>query len=508
MSCKNFLVLLSCFFLLFSCSKENKTNNYKVYSLNFDGIDDQLIVPNYEKLKINVGTIEAWFKVTKTDNKLWHAIIAKTLAYQITLREYRASTYDWTTKTYVVYGDTLNDGKWHHMAFSFQNGVDSGSQLYLDGKPIGLPMKYTFLDNGCELYVGGNLHDEQFFGGNIDEVRVWNKVRTAKEIFDNYSHEINPEEDGLVLYYKFNRSISKKNSKYFYADDETSNDLKGNLSKLTLIGDSSNYVSDTPVIPIENSVISVYVRKNFWLIFWIIILFGVLITAYKLRIKYIKKENIRLDNLVNQKTAELSRLLSQKDVLIQEIHHRVKNNLQFIISLIELELNKSNNQVLNSPLQNTSRRLMAMTLVHEMLYKHEDIEAISVNNYVHQLIEYFLEMSVHEKGSINFKIDVDDFFLNVSQCTSIGIIISELITNSIKHAFDDFSNAVIKISLKLDVNNEVNVVVSDNGRGIDANKGVNIGVGKKLIDVFCRQLNGLYEYKSNHGLIFVLKFKI
>ncbi len=497
-------------FFLFNCNKklDNKSNFNNSTSLHFDGVNDQLIVPNYDKLKINIGTVEAWFKVTKTDNKLWHSIVSKTLAYQITLRNYRASAYNWFTKTFVEYGDTLNDNKWHHIAFSFQDGVEKGSQLYLDGEPIGASITHNILNQGCELFVGGNLFDEQFFGGNIDEVRVWNIIKSAAEIKKSYKSEINANEKGLVLYYKFNKNNSSLNSN---VNDETLNNLEGNLFEFDLNKDSSIYINDSPVISQNKFNISLFLERNYKLISLFIALVFVVYFFVKIQTRVLYNQNKRLENTVKMKTVELEKNLQQKEVLIQEIHHRVKNNLQFIISLVDFEITKSSGHPLaKEALQQTSRRLLAMVLVHEMLYRQDDVETISTKEYINELVSTLKSFTDADNSKIDYEINVDDFLLSVSQCTSIGIITSEIITNSIKHAFAGVEKPRINITLKIDSElNKAEFIISDNGIGMELNNdNQTSGIGKKLIDVFCRQLQGNYYFKNENGLVFNLSFTI
>ncbi|MCX6210338.1 MAG: hypothetical protein NTZ59_12780 [Bacteroidetes bacterium] len=478
---------------------ENK-NNDRGTSLNFDGIDDQLIVPNYNKLKITTGTIEAWFKTSKKDSLEWHAILAKELAYEIAIFHYKPASYNWAEKQTFYFGDTMPLNEWHHMALSFRDNVDNGSQLFFDGKPIGKPFKISVLDQGSELYVGSNHFTDQYFSGNIDEVRIWNIARAPEEIYLNYNTEIDPTTKGLVLYYKFNDGIPLgDNQQSQYVKDETLNNLTGNLHKFNLKGNTSNYVNDSPLVKKNFFGISTFVIQYLWIIISVFVVILLTLLIVKIRTRLLNKENKKLEILVTQKTNELNNSLQQKEVLIQEIHHRVKNNLQFIISLIDFELAKSEmKSTAKESLQSTSRRLLAMVLVHDMLYRKDDVETISVKNYISELIITMKSIAERDISKIAFEINIDDFPLNISQCTSMGIITSEIITNCIKHAFYEIDKPRISINLKVNQTlNKVEYIIADNGVGMSmSNKSSSDGVGKKLIDVFCRQLQGNYEFSG------------
>ncbi|MFY7965848.1 MAG: histidine kinase dimerization/phosphoacceptor domain -containing protein [Chitinophagaceae bacterium] len=360
------------------------------------------------------------------------------------------------TKKFFEFGDSLNDGKWHHTAFTFINGIKDASHLYLDGKPIGKPFTYNILDQGQALFIGSNHFDDQFFCGNIDEVRVWNIVKTPQEISDGYKTEISPNSNGLVLYYKFNgKKAYANNSKSRFVRDETANNIEGNLFDFELKDSTSNYIFDSPVSVQNNFNFIVFVKKNWQLFFTILLIIVLVFLFVKVKTRLLVIQNKKLEEAVQQKTSELEKSLIQKEVLIQEIHHRVKNNLQFIISLIDFELIKTEKKIsAKEALHNTSRRLLAMVLVHEMLYRKDNFETIQIKNYITELINTLKNLTDNDYSKIHFEIDIDDYPLNIVQCTFIGIITSEVITNSIKHAFNDTNEP--KISLQLNINNSLN----------------------------------------------------
>lgn len=496
--------------LLFFCNSCNiKSKNTKSTSLHFDGIDDQLIVPNYKQLQINEGTIEAWIKITNKNDFEWHAVAAKEKAYELTLFHYKLTGYDWKFEKKQVVGDTIPLNTWNHIALVFKDGAEKGSQLYINGKPQGDPFEINIVTQGTELFIGGNSYNPQYFNGCIDEFRVWNTIRTKEEIFNFYNKEIDPLSYGLVLYYKFNDAIAAgDNTKKTLVKDETLNNNDGNLNQFSLTGNESNFINDSPLEPKSYDGIKFFVYKN-WLI--ITSIFSVLIFAIiysKIRSNFLEKENRKLDLLVTQKTNLLNKSLTQKEFLIQEIHHRVKNNLQFIISLIEFEITKTNvDGKQNIPLQNISRRLTAIVLVHEMLYTKENIEKISAKSYITELVETLKDFTQLDKTKIEFKLEISDEELSVTKSTALGIIVSELVINSIKHAFNNITSPTIFIQLTSN-DNENQFCFQDNGIGmpsetLNKNEG---GIGKKLIDVFCRQLQGNYSFTNNNGLVFQLSF--
>jgi two-component system, sensor histidine kinase PdtaS len=211
---------------------------------------------------------------------------------------------------------------------------------------------------------------------------------------------------------------------------------------------------------------------------------------------------------INNANKELKVKNIEKDSLIQEIHHRVKNNLQFVSSLINMQIGSSKNADEKETLKEVSRRIKSMALVHQMLYNREDLEGVDIKAYIGELINSIEEL-VNSKGiSIKFNLSCDDLKFKTTQAIAVGIIVSELISNSIKHAFVNTNEPAITIGLKHSNKNEMVLQYQDNGCGIkNFNKQSKDNLGMRLIDIFSRQLKGAYEFVNENGLLFSLKFK-
>ena len=196
-----------------------------------------------------------------------------------------------------------------------------------------------------------------------------------------------------------------------------------------------------------------------------------------------------------------------KDVLIQEIHHRVKNNLQFISSLINLQKNTAGGSQ-NNLLNDASRRINSMSLVHEMLYNQNNIEEVNLKEYLQKLISSINEMVNAKKIVIHFELDVLEITANPSQAIALGMITSELISNAIKYAFVMQKKPTIKVELKKLNNNTFIYSVSDNGIGYDFKAAQNNKLGMRLINIFSRQLKGKYEFINKNGLVYTIQFEL
>lgn len=210
---------------------------------------------------------------------------------------------------------------------------------------------------------------------------------------------------------------------------------------------------------------------------------------------------------INRSHSALKERNKEKDALIQEIHHRVKNNLQFISSLMNMQINSSTNEVEIYTLNDASRRIKAMALVHEMLYTQKEAGGISMKPYMEELISSLNDAVNSDKIPIRFKLDIAEVDFNVSDSIALGMITSELVSNSMKHAFGQVTDPEIRITLSVH-KNEVMFTVRDNGPGLQKEDENKKTMGLRLIDIFSRQLKAKYHLQNENGCKFEIKFSI
>lgn len=248
--------------------------------------------------------------------------------------------------------------------------------------------------------------------------------------------------------------------------------------------------------------------KSWWFIISLsVFLIGLTIILVKLRIRYLKKRNSELEKVIELRTNELKMALDEQIGLMQEIHHRVKNNLQFIASILEMQINSVKTISDQETLKDTSRRINAISLVHKLLYNKDKLESISLKEYLSELTLRLSEMTIEENKNIAFSVSIDDVYFNVNKCVAIGIITSELISNSIKYAFENVKSPKIEVSFKyLEKEKKFVLKISDNGPGyiIDT---VKSGLGTRLIDIFKRQLKANYRTEKDNLFINVFEFE-
>ncbi len=159
--------------------------------------------------------------------------------------------------------------------------------------------------------------------------------------------------------------------------------------------------------------------------------------------------------------------LREKELLLKEIHHRVKNNMQIIISLLRMKAEKVRDPEIARHFQDSQNRIFSMALIHERLYQTQDFARIDLNSYAHSLIQELFCMYDVEPHKIRFTLDIQDIPMGIDQAIPFGLVINELVTNSIKYAFppDKTGEGMISISMSMQ-NGSIETIISDNGIGI------------------------------------------
>lgn len=232
------------------------------------------------------------------------------------------------------------------------------------------------------------------------------------------------------------------------------------------------------------------------------------ITDRKVAEEMIRKSNEELEEHVAARTAELRKMLQEKEVLLQEIHHRVKNNLQIISSLLKLQKRYSSNPEAPDALTESQNRVLSMALIHEKLYENTDFTEIDFSAYISDLAGHLFRSYGIEQEKI--KLDVkSDVLLTMDAAVPCGLIVNELISNALKHAFPNGAPGEIIISLLREGDETLQLVVKDNGTGFPTETLSTVrSLGLKLVSTLTTQLNGTLEMNGASGTEMKITFPI
>ena len=225
-----------------------------------------------------------------------------------------------------------------------------------------------------------------------------------------------------------------------------------------------------------------------------------------------KKSLISLLDITDNKIAEnkIKESLMEKEVLLREIHHRVKNNLQIISSLLNLQTRCVEGEETINVLKESQNRVKAMAMVHEKLYQSEDLKDVNFKEYIENLVSDLFYSYGVKKGTIDLQIDADDIKMDIDTAIPCGLIINELVTNSLKYAFPCLNKEdIVKVGLKKLQPDKLKLFVSDNGVGLPENLDMeNVEtLGLKMVKILVNQLKGTLEVDRTNGTRFKIIFK-
>ncbi|NKI26507.1 hypothetical protein HCG49_08020 [Arenibacter sp. 6A1] len=296
-------------------------------------------------------------------------------------------------------------------------------------------------------------------------------------------------EEILPLYYSSPILIKNNNLK---ASNETSIDIGNRKWEIQFFAK-------------EGLLVYPHTRESYFLL-----LFGMVISSL---IGVIAFKNDRyqntLENEVRTRTLDLEKSNKEKENLLQEIHHRVKNNLQMTSSLINIQKRKLTNKAAIAALEESQSRISAIALTHQKIYQDENSKSVNLREYLTDLMAYQKKLL----PSVNYAIHCSQITLNLDVALPIGLIISELVTNALKHAFKEHQfNNNLSITVIQDREGEqlIHITVADNGKGLppDFDPNYTSGIGFKIINSFCKQITGKLSYNSSsQGTCFTLSCK-
>ncbi|HEX6981718.1 MAG TPA: sensor histidine kinase [Balneolaceae bacterium] len=216
---------------------------------------------------------------------------------------------------------------------------------------------------------------------------------------------------------------------------------------------------------------------------------------------------VTVRNRVNKETAKIQKSLGEKEILLREIHHRVKNNLSIISGLIELQLHNTEDMEARRVLKDSQSRIHSMAMIHDKLYQTNSLSQINLNSYIKELVET-LHRTFAKQESVALEFEMEEVSVDIDQIIPCGLMINELVVNAFKHAFKN-SGGILSIKLKKE-NGWAKLIVADNGPGMPANIQTEKkdSLGLLLISTFAAQLEAKTEFTGNNGTRFKIRFPL
>ena len=213
---------------------------------------------------------------------------------------------------------------------------------------------------------------------------------------------------------------------------------------------------------------------------------------------YRYRKQQRTSSILQDKNKTIAAALHDREILLKEIHHRVKNNLQVVSSLLSIQGREISDEKALEAVNESKHRVQSMALIHQYLYGENDLKSIDMLKYVNQLSNNLFNAYKLDHDLVELRVEVEPIMLDVDTAIPLGIIINELITNALKYAFPDNAEGILTIRLA-EENKSLNLFVSDNGVGKSKMNDSQLSFGMKLINAFKNKLKAELEMNTENG---------
>lgn len=341
--------------------------------------------------------------------------------------------------------------------------------------------------------------------GKVDEVKpLLKKIEFLKSNID-FSQEVNYFKplklyDNYYKYYEINKDFTNA-FRYLKLANEMKDSLNRRNDKRKLWQIESRVKADNYIAQIKSAEDEKYLQKSLRnLAIIALLIFSVFAFVFYRRIK-------KGNEIIAQQKTILEKSLGEKETLLKEIHHRVKNNLQIILGLFDKQARQVTDESTRQLMKAAQDRVFSIALVHQNLYQSENLTTIDIKSYLNMLTKNIEKSQKSEFQDINITLDVDDSVVDIDLAIPLGLILNELITNCYKYAFNDGTKGEILIRFREEQKHLV-FVVQDNGVGLPANFDFNksLSLGMNLVRGLVRQIKGNLDLVSNNtGTVFTVK---
>ena len=428
---------------------------------------------DYDEALRYIELAQMAFRQDGTNKQLLQALVAKGNVYASKYDEQRLSVVISEAETLI---DTVNDDQ---LTFDFQ---------FLRAKQL-----YLLADYNAALLVCQELFNKVNGRGNMQLMQ--NRIRALI----------------LKIYYALG---DVKRADSLFGVYEHAND---SLSTAYYVGQSremrENYTLDRFERQIkEQDLMLANTRyQRYGLLASIAVLLTILVILY-----FHFREKDKLAHRVATKNAEISvqnevlkRANKQNELLLREIHHRVKNNLQIINSLLSLQSRKTTNPDVITMMRESSSRIHSIALIHNKLYEQQSINQLDIQDYIEQLGAHLMSIYNFHQKQVSLEVNAHKVLLDIDTAIPIGLILTELITNSLKYAFDGRERGVILVDIQSDRDRGYKLIFKDDGVGIPEAKRqrTNDTLGFRLIYSLVSQLGGDISYSFGEFSLYQIRFK-
>jgi two-component sensor histidine kinase len=440
--------------------------------------------------------------------------IKKQIAIQKILKNNLINCYRYTTEDGLLTNEFNGGGT--HPSLQTTEGI------------IGFPSMKGF------VWFHPNKVPKHLFNGKIvmDQVLIDND-KTISQLNNTF---FIPKETGVITFnfsygYYYNRD--NLSIRYRFRDQKKWTEIKGNSFQISRYkkGEQSLQIQiithgfDSKLAVVQSFKLDFEARyyETFW--FWVLVValfLLVLYGAYLIGLQLHKRRENLLKKKIDEKTVKLqeaileledsknsiSKSLEEKKILLREVHHRVKNNLQLIISMLNIQARRKNYVDIYDFIQKGETRISSMALIHQNLYQSEDsLDKINFQLYAEDLVNSISKSFENSEDKIKIEVLAENIILNLNTAIPLGLIVNELVTNALKYAFPKNKTGVIRITILTKKLNLFELIIEDNGIGFDYQKLEKKSFGLELIRLLANQLNGNVVFDNSTSTKYSITFK-
>ncbi|MCU0467615.1 MAG: sensor histidine kinase [Arcicella sp.] len=368
-------------------------------------------------------------------------------------------------------------------------------------------LKYPFADNEYQIDLYAHKANICLALGNIESAKLF--TQKTLSLVDSVS--FNMKMIGYDTKIKLEEALGNYKQVAFYRKKEYEllqqkyeTDLKEKIYQLEVDLDVTEKENSIKALKIEQLKKQMEITNKDNYLFYISILLLIAIISvlfYVKNFKTIKNKNIIIEN----EKLLVKKSLAEKETLLKEIHHRVKNNLQLVMSLLNIQAQKSN-QNIEDFLEVSKSRILSMALIHENLYQSNNLSKVDIKEYIQNLIEVTLNTYNTINPNIHLQLEIDEISLDIQMAIPLGLIMNELVNNAFKHGFPNHKKGVITIKLK-ERSKYYELIIKDTGVGISPKNSNQKTLGLKLVEELVFQLDGTLNIENDNGMGYIIKFK-
>lgn len=275
------------------------------------------------------------------------------------------------------------------------------------------------------------------------------------------------------------------------------------------VSEKENKIKNLKIVDLQKT-LDLKQHKLFLLLLSFIIFVVLVLLFFFVKVsKSIKKRNLLIEMAntdLSKAQIETQKALHERELLLKEIHHRVKNNFQLVLSLLNIQAREGEEQDIKHFLAKGQSRIMSMALIHENLYQTDRLDEVHFQEYIENLVQTIDGTYPHPSGKINTRVNAYEISFDIQTSIPLGLIINELYSNSLKHAFPTEKGGEVLIELKRTNATNFRLIVADNGIGSKRTTKKKKTLGLELVDLLVMQLNGTIHTENNQGTKYTIDF--